>query len=159
MRILPRPIHMLLAAALLTASPAALSTAGAAEKDAAPPMTQYVDISPIAAPIVLQGRLINYIFVTVRLNLAPGADSAAVRDKEPFFRDALVRAAYRTPFVKPGDYTHINEPALKSVMMVEGARIAGPRTVISVDILKAQAQKVIGLPRPPGPAAPRAPIP
>ena len=120
---------------------------------------QYINISPVAAPIVLNGRLINYIFVTVRLNLAPNVDASRAREREPYYRDALVRAAHRRPFVKPGDYTHIDEPALKAAMMAESARIAGPRFVTSVEIISAQPQKVTGLPRPEGPPAPRAPIP
>ena len=95
----------------------------------------------------------------MRLNLAPGVDALRMREREPYYRDALVRAAHRHPFVKPGDYTHVNEPALKAAMMAEGARIAGPRVVTSVDILTAQPQKVTGLPKGETAPAPRAPIP
>ena len=70
---------------------------------------QFIDVSPVAAPIVLHGQLINYIFVTLRLDLSPRADAIRLRDKEPYFRDAFVRAAHRRPFVKPGDYTHLDE--------------------------------------------------
>ena len=120
---------------------------------------QYVNISPVAAPIVLNGQLINYVFVTVRLNLAPNVDALRMREREPYYRDALVRAAHRKPFVKPGDYTHVDEPALKSAMMAEAVRVAGPHVVTSVEILSSQPQKLTGLPRPEGPAAPRSPIP
>ena len=120
---------------------------------------QYVNISPVAAPIVLNGQLINYIFVTVRLNLAPTVDAQKMREREPYYRDALVRAAHRRPFVKPGDYTHVDEPALKAAMMAESARVAGPHVVTSVEILSSQPQKITGLPRPSGPSAPRTPVP
>jgi hypothetical protein len=142
---------------LLAATPAV-----AADKDKgakADAGGQYINISPVAVPIVLNGQLINYIFVTVRLNLASNVDALRMREREPYYRDALVRAAHRHPFVRPGDYTHVNEPMLKSAMMTESARIAGPRVVTSVEILSAQPQKVTGLPRAEGPAAPRAPIP
>ena len=50
-------------------------------------------------PIVVDGQLVNYVFVYVRLNLTSGANATRLREKEPFFRDALVRAGHRTPFV------------------------------------------------------------
>jgi hypothetical protein len=143
-----------LALALALAAPAV-----AADKKPGPGEdVQFVDVSPVAAPIVLHGRLINYIFVTVRLHLAPSADALRLRDKEPYFRDALVRIAHRRPFVKPGDYTHVDEGALKAAMLEASARIAGPGVVRSVEILSAQAQKVTGLPHD-APPADRAPIP
>jgi hypothetical protein len=139
------------------AAPVLAAEKDAKDKDAAD--GQYVKVSPVAAPIVLNGQLINYIFVTLRLNLAPNIDALRMREREPYYRDAFVRVAHRTPFVKPGDYTHINEPMLKAAMMAQAARIAGPRVVTSIDILSAQPQKVTGLPRPEAPPAPRAPIP
>ncbi|MCW2763822.1 MAG: hypothetical protein JWR85_4023, partial [Marmoricola sp.] len=95
--------RLLIALAVLTiASPAA----AAEEKSQA--AGQYIDVSPVALPIVVKGRLLNYIFVSVRLNLGPTVDSVALRTKEPYFRDALVRAAYRTPFTDPKSYVRID---------------------------------------------------
>lgn len=121
----------------------------------------YVNISPVALPIVVKGQLINFVFVTVRLNLKPSANVTALRDKEPYFRDALVRTAYRTPFVLPTSYTQVDVPALKARMMVEATRIAGPGAIASVELVgEPQAKRVTGLPRPnAAPAPDRAPIP
>lgn len=143
---------------LTTALPA---TAGEEKGKDKQPAGQYVDISPIALPIVVDGRLINYVFVTLRLNLAPSASAPAQRDKEPYFRDAIVHAAYRQPFVVPTSYTQIDVKALKARMMAEAARIAGPGVVISVDLVgDPQPKRVSGLPRPRGLApVERAPIP
>lgn len=60
---------------------------------------QYVDLSPVPLPIVVNGRLVNYVFVYMRINLTPAADTPHWRDKEPYFRDALVRSrtARRSP--------------------------------------------------------------
>ena len=153
MRILILSLALLLAAA----PPAFAADKDKEAKDASG--GQYVNVSPVAAPIVLNGQLINYIFVTLRVDLSPNVDALRMRDREPYFRDALVRAAHRHPFVKPGDYTHVDERALKAAMMAESARIAGPHVVTGIEIVSAQPQKVTGLPRPEGPAAARAPIP
>ena len=97
--------------ALILALPLAL-TAGAAfgqAKEAG----NYVDLAPVPMPIIVNGRLVNYVFVYVRINLATGADTPRWRDKEPYFRDALVRLGHRTPFTWPSDYTRLDEARLK----------------------------------------------
>src|SRR6201991_62151 len=86
--------------------------AHAAEKEKPKEVGQYVDLQPVAMPIVVDGRLVNYVFVYVRINLTGGADVTKVRDKEPAFRDALVRDAHRTPFVVPGDWQKVDEGKL-----------------------------------------------
>lgn len=110
---------------------------------------QYVDLAPVALPIVLNGRLINYVFVQVRINLAPGVDSLKIREKEPWFRDALVRAAHRTPFTKATDYTVIDEARMKASLMREAAAIVGARALASITLVSQTPKQRSRLPRPP----------
>ena len=108
---------------------------------------QYVDVQPVGLPIVMHGQLINYVFVYLRLNLAAGADALRLRDREPYFRDALVRSAHRTPFVFPGDPNRIDESRLAMVMMREAAAIAGPGAVRSVVVTSQAPQHRLANPR------------
>jgi hypothetical protein len=41
----------------------------------------YVDIAQVGLPVVRQGRLINYVFVSARLLLPPSANVVALRAK------------------------------------------------------------------------------
>lgn len=120
-----------------------------AEAPAAPATVQ---LTAVAMPIVVDGRLINYVFVTVKLNLAAGADGAAVRAKEPFFRDALVRAGHRTPFVLANDYTHIDVRRVCAEVMSDSVAIVGRGVVRRVDVVKQVSQRHNDLPTPGGPA-------
>lgn len=95
---------------------------------------QYVDIQPVGLPIVHQGQLVNYIFVSVRINLTSSANAAKLREKEPYFRDALVRAGHRTPFTDPKNLSEVNVPMLTATMAKEATRIAGPGQVLSVAV-------------------------
>ena len=106
----------------------------------------YVDISPVGLPIIWKGRLVNYVFTSVRVNLASNANVVGIRTKEPFFRDALVRAAHRTPFTVPTDFTKIDEPALKRVMTAEAGRIAGPRAIANIQVMSQTPKKRGGFP-------------
>ncbi len=115
-----------------------------------PPDDHSVKLSPLALPIVVEGRVLNYVFVTIKVDLAPSANTSALRDKEPIFRDALVRDAYRTPFVIPGNYNHLDEAKLKSVFFRDATAIAGAGQVVGIEVLNQTAQHFI---RPNPPAA------
>ena len=147
---------------LILAAPAVAADDKGKDKDKdKKPDGQYVNLSPVALPIIVNGQLINFVFVTVRLNLSPSASVSALRDKEPYFRDALVHTAYRRPFVVPTNYTLVDIPALKARMMDEASRIAGPGVIASVELIgDPQPKKVTGLPRPRGaPPVEKPPIP
>ena len=132
----------------------------AAEKKPGASVDHSVDIATVALPVVWQGRVVNYVFTDVRVNLAPKIDAIKLREKEPYLRDALVRAGHRTPFTRPWDFIHIDERALVHALRPDTDRIVGPDAVASIEVLKQAPRQSSGLPqRPkPGPAAP-APTP
>jgi len=131
--------------ALLAAAVAVATPAVAAEIPPAP--AAYVDISPVAAPVIVDGRLVNYVFVSVRLWARPGVDLARLREREPYFRDALVRAVHRTPFGLTGDPSRVNEAALTRAVAADAARIAGAAAFSRVQVTAQTSQRRIG-PRP-----------
>lgn len=109
---------------------------------------QYVDLTPVGLPIVVRGQLVNYVFVYVRMNLANGANVSRWREKEPYFRDALVRAAHRAPFTVPDDYQTIDTERLSATLMREAAVIAGPGVVRSVVVTSQAPRHRARTPRP-----------
>lgn len=133
----------LIAAALLLLT----QPAQAAEKAGAAQVGQYVDLQPVALPIVVRGQLVNYVFVYVRVNLAAGADTARLRQKEPFFRDALVRMSHRTPFTDPTDYNRIDEGRVTAGLMREASAIAGQGVVRSVVVTSQTPQHRVANPK------------
>ena len=128
--------------------------AHAAEEKKPLAVGQYVDLQPTAMPIVVDGQLVNYVFVYVRVNLKSGADVVKIREKEPFFRDALVRDAHRTPFLIPGDWQKVDEAKLIAAMTREAIAITGPGVVASVAVTSQTPQKRVMPPRPPKPDQP-----
>lgn len=108
-----------------------------------------VNMPAVALPVLFHGRVVNYIFVTLRLMLKPGSDPVKLREKEPYFRDALVRLASRTALNQPADLSKINEGLLKADMIAECAKIVGPGLVTSVVIVNQAAQhEAWDLPKP-----------
>jgi hypothetical protein len=137
-----------LAPALALAGLIALPAAPALGGEPRPVTNPTVLMDPVAMPIVVDGTLVNYVFVTIRLRLSADADPVKLRNMEPYFRDALVRIGHRTPFVRPDTYTLLDDARLKAALLREAAAIAGPGQVISAQIIREQAQHYEGLPKP-----------
>jgi hypothetical protein len=115
---------------------------------------QYVELQPVAMPIVADGQLVNYVFVYVRVNLKPNADISKAREKEPAFRDALVRDGHRTPFVLATDWQKVDEAKLSAAMMRDASAITGPGVIASVVVTQQVPQKRVMPPRPTAPDHP-----
>lgn len=134
---------------------AAATLGGRAWAADAPAAPATVQLGAVALPIVVQGRLVNYVFTTIKLHLAAGADGSAVRAKEPYFRDALVRAGHRNPFTLPADYTHVDVVRVRAQVMSDAVAIVGRGVVHDAEIVKQVPQRRTGLPsttvRPPDP--------
>ena len=142
-----RPLACLALLLALVVPAEVLAAAGAEKKAVA---AQYVDISPVALPVIVRGRIINYIFLMVRINLSPTADATKLRTKEPYFRDALVRAAHRTPFTDPKSYVQLDEARLKAALLKDAGAIGGARNIVSITVTSQTPKQRSNLPRPPG---------
>lgn len=140
-----RIVGLALVLSAFAAAPASASSK-AKDKPAAP--SAAVDLRPVAVPVVVAGQVRNYVFVTVRLTPGPKADVPALREKEQFFRDALVRAAHRAPFTLPYDYNRVDEARIAAMIMSVSPRIAGQGQVRSAEVTKQQPKNIRRSPRP-----------
>ncbi len=146
-----RRTSIALAALLLAATQGLTSPAMASEerKPEAGQAGQYVDLQPVALPIVVNRQLINYAFVYVRIVLSSNANAAKWREKEPYFRDALVRAGHRMPFTRADSYQEIDAAMLSAVLTREATAIAGPGVIRSVTVTSQAPRRHLAPPRPP----------
>ena len=123
------------AAVALALSVTNTSVAAADKAEEKGDVGQYVDLQPVGLPVVSNGRLVNYVFVYVRVNLTSAANVSRLREKEPFFRDALVRAGHRMPFNSPSDLGKIDAPRLIATLSRDAAIITGPGQIRSVVVI------------------------
>ena len=58
-----------------------------------------MSIAGLGLPVIEDGRLRNYVFVSLRVHLGAGKTPEQMKSKEPFLRDALVKACllYTSP--------------------------------------------------------------
>ncbi len=105
-------------------------------EDAASASARSMDAPYLAAPVVRDGQLTNYLFVSLRIEIANGVDLWATREKAHFLRDALVRASHANDLADPNDSNALNEARALEVYRAAaiealGARAVGPITVVA----------------------------
>lgn len=128
----------LLQTALLTSlglsNPALASSSGAKEP-------AVFDMTMIGFPVIRQGRLLNYVFVNMKLHLAEGVRPETVQLKEAMIRDAVVRTAHRTPFVLPDKNTELNLTALTAEVRRQANRLLGSTAVTRVEVVNQMSRR------------------
>jgi len=130
-----------------------LFTPAARAAEPAPATVSTLVLEPVALPVVVDGKLLNYIFVTLKLELSPKSDGSAVRAKEQFLRDDLVRVGHRTPFTRSDDYNKVDEAKVKAEVLRASRGLVGQGVVMNVLVLRQVAQRNIA---PPGITRPKA---
>lgn len=131
--------------ATLTGALASASTV-AASSDAPAAAAASLSIPGLGLPVIEGGRLRNYVFVSLRLELGAGKTVEQMRPKEAFFRDALVRAAHKTPFTLPGDWTRLDERALSAALVSAANTISGRGSVRRVEVIAQNPRRRTGMP-------------
>jgi hypothetical protein len=123
-----------------------LAAGGAAvASDTPAPGGQSLNMPGVGLPVIVGGRLRNYVFVSLRLHLGGSATPESMRTKEAFLRDALVRAGHRTPFVVADDWTRIDPAALSASLMRAAATIAGRGQVARVEVVSQAPRRRTGV--------------
>jgi hypothetical protein len=108
--------------------------------------SQTVALEAVALPIIVDGRLVNYVFCSIRLDLDPNADGTKVHAKEEYFRDDLVRVGHRAPFVRKDDYNKVDEVRVRAEILRIAPSLVGPGVVRSAAIVKQTSQKILPAP-------------
>ena len=141
------PLALLAATPALANSPKKKGKEGEAE--AAP--DPVIKLQSMALPVIIDGRLVNYVFLQSSITLKPGVLVTVFEGKEPILRDAIVREAHTKPFTRPDSYAVLDEARLKASILRETNALIGPGKVATVTIIKQTPRNFI--PPPPKPTA------
>lgn len=114
------------------------ASASEPSKDAADPS---VKLASVGIPVFEGRTVVNYIFLSIKVNLTAKADQQKLRDMEPYFRNALVSAAHKQSFAQKDRTDKLDEPRFQSVMKVEFTKIAGPGMIESIEIISQSPKK------------------
>lgn len=121
-------------------SPALAS--GSAEKSAkGAEADQSIDVQNLVVPVVRDGRLVNYLFLNARIEIAAGVDVWRQREKGHFLRDALIRAVHKRSLATADRFDQMDQAAARSLVDSVARQVLGPNVVASVQIVSVTTLK------------------
>ena len=128
-------IRALVLALLLACSAPAPAVFANEEKSGEAESARAMDVLNLVAPVVRNGRLVNYLFINARIQLAPGVDVWRTREKGHFLRDALVRAVHRQSIAAVDRDDQINPVVTQALISTVARQTLGANAVRSVEII------------------------
>lgn len=94
-----------------------------------------MDAPYLAVPVMRDGVLVNYLFVSIRIEVANGVDLWRTRERAHFLRDALVRASHANDLSSAQDPNALNEARAIEVYRAAAVQALGERAVGGVSIV------------------------
>jgi hypothetical protein len=127
----------LLAGLANASGPAAKSKEESETGEGAQTSGRSMDAPFLAVPVVRNGQLVNYLFVSIRIEITNSVDLWRTRERAHFLRDALVRASHTaTDLVDPNDSNALNQARAIEVyraaaIQALGENAVGPITIVA----------------------------
>jgi len=104
-----------------------------------------MDAPYLAVPVVREGQLVNYLFVSIRIEIAPNVDLWRTRERAHFLRDALVRASHANDLSDPENNNALNEARALQVYRAAAVQALGERAVGAVTIVATYSSQGSGV--------------
>ncbi|WP_022698025.1 hypothetical protein [Euryhalocaulis caribicus] len=107
------------------------------EEEAEPPEDngRGVEIPTLVVPVFEDGRLLNYVFVSVRLQVADGVDPWKVRGRTHYVRDAMIRAAHKQSLGADGNGRALDREKAAKVWMATANETLGGESITGIHFL------------------------
>ncbi|HEX8469790.1 MAG TPA: hypothetical protein VF633_01645 [Brevundimonas sp.] len=122
------------------------SFASASDKKAEgePAVAPAINLPPVGLPVIVNGRIRNYVFISLKLHLGGEATAETVRARLPFLKNALVRTAHTAPFTMPDDWALLSENKIKAAVMAI-AGVVAPHSVTACEVLTQVPRRRTGM--------------
>lgn len=104
-----------------------------------------MDAPYLAVPVLRDGQLVNYLFVSIRIEISPQVDLWRTRERAHFLRDALVRASHSTDLSSPNDSNVLNEARALEVYRAAAIHALGERAVAGISIVASYSSQGSGV--------------
>jgi hypothetical protein len=141
-----RAIAMALIASTLLAGLAHATDPPAKGKGGEPPLSsRSMDAPYLAVPVVRNGQLVNYLFVSIRIEISSSVDLWRTRERAHFLRDALVRASHANELSDPNDNNALDEARAVAVYRAAAVQALGEQAVAGVSIVATYSSQGSGI--------------
>lgn len=100
-----------------------------------------MDAPYLAVPVIRDGVLTNYLFVSLRIEITNNVDLWATREKAHFLRDALVRASHASDLSVPDDTNALNQAHALEVYRAAAVSALGERAVGPISVVASYSSR------------------
>ena len=100
-----------------------------------------LDLSGMGLPVLQDGRVMNYVFVRLRINFNPGIARPDIEAGEPFIRERMLKSSYRTPLNSGTDLMALDPKKLEALTISSARAVYGAAKVRSVEVRDQKPQK------------------
>jgi hypothetical protein len=118
---------------LLVSAPAASAAEHGepAEKPAATAAPNSVEMPSLIAPVVMDGKLAGYFYISSRLTATSASNAIAIREKLAFIQDAFVRDVNARPILV-NDPAQLDRAQLGKRMVADAQKILGAGKITGI---------------------------
>lgn len=100
-----------------------------------------VELNAMVFPVIVDGKLVNYLFVNARMRVADGRSTWTYREQAHFIRDAVLRATHRESVHLKGDPTRIDEAKASRICLKAANEAVGEEdALVSMTFLQVASQ-------------------
>ena len=136
--------------ALAVACVMALGLSGAAQassdkssaKEEEKEINKSVEMSAIVFPVIIEGRLENYLFANARIVVADGKNTWKYREKAHFVRDAILRATHKVSVHLDSDPSRLDLAKAEKVCLEAANEAVGEEAFVSMNFLQVASQNM-----------------
>jgi hypothetical protein len=96
------------------------------------PRIPTITMPVLVTPVVVNGELQHYLFLSVTLELTGDEHKNMMLEKIPYLQDAYLREVHRASVAKDNDATVLDEEGLKERLFRVSATVVGPNIVKAI---------------------------
>lgn len=110
---------------------------GESERAPGTPGVPTVGMPILIAPVIVNGELDHYVYLTVSLKLNDGNQRTMVSEKIPYLQDAFLREVHGPSIARNNDPSIVDEAALLARLMRVCETVVGAGVVKTIEIKNA----------------------
>jgi flagellar basal body-associated protein FliL len=98
------------------------------------PRIPTISMPALVTPVVVNGALERYVFLSLTLELTSDEHKNMMLEKIPYLQDAYLREVHRASVAKDNDPNLLDEEGLKDRLMRVSATVVGPGIVKAITL-------------------------
>lgn len=135
-----RSLALVFLALALSAAPGAFAKSEKPKAGAEEQLARAIVVEAVPMPVFRKNRLVNYIYISVRVELVASADAFKLRERSHFLRDSVLRAVHRADLSDPARTDQLNTAAALPLIRAAAVQALGDKAVAKVEITNVVAQ-------------------